>query len=104
GVLGDLDTTGQHRHLHRCCEVGGPEDDGLQPRRGGADLVHVDETACGLDLGLDADVAHRQAASLFDLGQQQVERYHLGRGLHFGEHDLVETLTGVAHHLDDVAV
>jgi hypothetical protein len=32
GVLGDLHATGEHRHLHRRCEVGRAEDDGLQAR------------------------------------------------------------------------
>jgi hypothetical protein len=104
GVLGDLDPPGQDRHLHRRREVGGPEDDRLEPGGGGADLVHVDEAAGGLDLGLDADVAGPQPRVLLHLGQQQVEGDDLRRGLHLRQHDLVETLAGAPDDLDDVTV
>ena len=45
-----------------------------------------------------------QARLLLDLGEQQVQRDHLGRRLDLGQHDLVQPLTGVADHLDHVAV
>ena len=41
---------------------------------------------------------------LLHLGQQEVEGDDLGRRLDLGQHDLVQALAGVAHHLDDVAV
>ena len=74
GVLGDVDAAGEHRHLDAGGEVGRAEDDRLEPGRGGADLVHVDQPARRLDLRLDPDVPDRQARLLLDLGQQQVER------------------------------
>ena len=43
-------------HLDRRREVGRTEDDRLEARRRGADLLDVDEAPRGLDLGLDADV------------------------------------------------
>ena len=46
----------------------------------------------------------RQAALLLHLGEQEVERHHLGRRLHLGQHELVEPLAGAGHHLDHVAV
>ena len=94
-VLGDVHATGQHRHLDGGGEIGGPEDDGLEPGRSGADLLHVYEAACGLDLCLDADVADREPARLLHLGQKQVEGDDLGCRLDLGEHHLVESFTGV---------
>src|SRR5437588_2404928 len=103
-VLGDLQAAGERRHLHRRRHVDRAEDDRLQTRGCGADLFDVDDAASRLDLGLDADVARREAGVDLDLIQQEVEGHHLGRRLHLGEHDLLQALAGVADHLDDVAV
>ena len=59
--------------------------------------------ARGLDLRLDAD-ARLAAGGLLDLGEQQVERVHVGRGLHLREHELVEPLRRALDDLDHVAV
>ena len=103
-VVGDVDPAREHRHLDAGREVGRSEDDRLEPRRGAADLVHVDQATRRLDLRLDPHVADREARLLLDLGQQQVQRNHLGRRLDLGQHDLVQPLTGVAHDLDHVPV
>ncbi len=103
-VLGDLYAAGEHRHLHRRREVGGSEDDRLEPRRRGTDLLDVDQPAGRLDLGLDPDVPVGQTGALLHLGEQQVERHHLGRRLDLGQHELVETLPRPADHRDDVLV
>ena len=57
-----------------------------------------------LDLGLDADAARPRAPGLLQLGQQQVERVHLRRRLHLGQHHRVEVGAGALHDGDDVAV
>ena len=44
----------------------------------------------------------RQPRLLLHLREEQVEGDDLGRGLHLGEHDLLEPLARVAHHLDDI--
>src|SRR5262245_26560027 len=67
GVLGDLHAAGEHGHLRRRREVGGAEHDRLEPRRRGADLLHVDQAACRLDLRLERDPA-LAAYGLIDLG------------------------------------
>ncbi len=102
-VLGDLHTAGEDGHLRRRREVGGPEHDRLEPGRRGADLLDVDEAACRLDLRLDPDLA-LAAGGLLDLGEEHVERLHVGGRLHLRQHDLVEPLGGVLHDVDDVAV
>ena len=76
-VPGRLLADHQRLHVDRGHEVRGPEDDRLQPRRGGGDLFDVHQPPGVLDLGLDADPAHRQAHRLLDLGEQQVQRDHL---------------------------
>src|SRR3954447_7179549 len=69
-VIGNGEATRQGGHLHRRRHVDGTEDDRLEPRRRRADLLDVDDAAGRLDLGLDADVAGRQAGIDLDLGQQ----------------------------------
>ena len=94
----------QRRHPHRRREVDRTEDDRLEPRRGGADLLDVDQAPSRLDLGFDADVAGREAAVDLDLGEQQVHGHDLGGALHLRQHDLVQAGPGLAHDFDHVAV
>jgi hypothetical protein len=76
-VLGDLDAAGERRHLHRRAKSAGPKMIVSSRSTRRADLVDVDEAARGLDLRLDAD-ARLAAGRLLDLGEQHVERLHLG--------------------------
>ena len=101
-VRRDLDAAGEHGHLHRRREVGRAEDDRLQPGRGGADRLDVDQAEGGLDLRLDPDVADRQPGRLLDLGQQEVHGHHLRGALDLGQHDLVQPGTGAADDGHDV--
>ena len=77
-VLLDLHAAGKDRHLERSGEVRRAEDDGFEPRRCGADLLHVDEATGALDLCLDADVAGREPAVELDLGEEKIECDDLG--------------------------
>ena len=71
-------------------EVGGPEHQGLQSRRGRRDRVHRGQAAGVLDLRLDPGLAGRQAGLPLHLPEQQVQPHHvLGRG-HLGQHDRVQ--------------
>ena len=83
-------------------EVDRAEDDRLEPGRRRADLVHVDEAAGGLDLGLDADVADGRPAFCSTWVSSRSMATTSAARLHLGEHDLVEPLAGVADDLDDV--
>ena len=103
-VAGRLLADHQRLHVDRGHEVRRAEDDGLQPRRGGGDRVHVHQAHGVLDLGLDADPADRQARRLLDLGQQQVQRHHLPGVLHLGQHEAVQVGARALDHRDHVPV
>src|SRR5947209_4032224 len=69
GILGDLQPARQRWHLHGRRHVHRTEDDRLEPRRRRADVLHVDDPARRLDLGLDADVPGREAGVDLHLGE-----------------------------------
>jgi hypothetical protein len=75
---------------------------GLEPIARGADLLDVDQARARLDLRFDAD-ARLATGRLLDLGEQQIERVHVGRAFHLREHQLVEPLRRTLDHLDHVA-
>ena len=69
---------------------------------GERDVVDVDQALRGLDLRLDADPADLEAVGLLDLGEQQVQRLHLGGVGDLRQHDRVELGAGAADHLEHV--
>ena len=103
-VAGRLLADHQRLHVDRGHEVRGPEDDGLKPRRGGGDRIHVHQARGVLDLRLDADPAHLEAHRLLDLGQQQVQRLDLPGVGHLRQHDAVQVGTRALDHRDHVPV
>jgi hypothetical protein len=107
GVAGVVRVQGAHHqraHADRGHEVGRAEDDRLDARAGGGDVVDVDEPLRGLDLRLDADPADLEPGGLLDLGQQQVQRAHLTGVGDLRQHDAVQVGAGALDDLDHVAV
>jgi len=104
GIADGLGADVEAGHAHARHEVAGPEDEAGQPRAGGGDLVDVQQADRVLDLHLELDPAHRQAGGVLDLGEQQVERLHLGCRSRLGQHERVEVRPGPGDHLDHVGV
>ena len=103
-VVRRLDADLQRPHPEAGHEVGGPEDQRLQPGRGAGDLLHRRQPARVLDLRLDPDPARWQAGRLLHLAEQQVQPAHLVRPGDLGQGDRVQVRPGLLDHVDHVAV
>ncbi len=99
GLLADH----QGAHIQTGHQVGGPEHQGLDPR-GGGDSVDVPQAPGVFDLHVDPDTTDRQPMAAFQLGEQQIQRVHMMRVGHLGQHHDLEVWSGGRHHLDHVAV
>src|SRR3954469_14202718 len=74
----------------------------VAPGRGG-DLVDVRHAERGFDDQLEADPLPASLGGL-DLGDQHIDGIDIGGGADLGDHDQVDPLARVLHHVHDIAI
>src|SRR6185436_17857252 len=82
-------------------QVGGAEAHALHPGAGGGDLLHVGDTERRLEDGVDEQRAADPGPG-FQLGQEAVHEVDVPGPLDLGDHDDVELVADLAHHLGQV--
>ena len=84
-------------------EIAEAEDQRLEPRRAGGDLLDARERRRLLDQRLEPDRLP-EAELRLELREQRVEEPHVARRLDLGEDEEVQVRAGSFHHGDDVVV
>src|SRR5207253_4895735 len=79
------------------------EDERLEPRRRGGDLLDASESCRLLDQRLEADPLPQTELQL-ELLEERLEEPHVARRLHLGKDEEIQVYAGALHESDDVVV
>ena len=84
-------------------QVAEAEDERLEPRRRGGDLLDASESCRLLDQRLEADPLPQTELQL-ELLEERLEEPHVARRLHLGKDEEIQVYAGALHESDDVVV